>query len=679
MFHNVWHPKDCPQHALYQCSIWGRKWKGTESTVYKDVPQRIAREKLPSTRVVPAIERGGFWGGNGKELLKSPSHWGPSATIYTKSLQANTFGLAALVWVLCPSCQSKYWVALRVYEYGRCTKLGARKFCAYFHDGGIQGLKSVESESWVGPFMTKRPPSTRVVPVLERGSGLGPEWDRNKRSIPQRIARKRPSSRWVVLVLERGSGLGPEWDRNKRSIPQRIAQKIPPPRWVVLVLERGSGLGPEWDRNKRSIPQRIAQQRPPSRWVVLVLERGSGLGPEWDRNKRSIPQRMAQKRPPSRWVVLVLERGWGLGTNMERNKRSIPQRIAQKKKRPRDGLYWCSSGGAKIGRNRNGDRAEVGFGDKYRKEQKVQDIPQRLERKRPSSTCVVLGIARGGIPQRIERKGPLSTRVVVAIERGDIPQGRERKTRFSRRGAPVLERGWALRLKSEGTGSRTRDSGSPKKTASEKKRLAAAAYYAKNADAIRERRRVQMAEKRAAIKAKRRRSDKPRAKKSKTNPHSEQAGGHTVDTLSAAEREASETLASMRHSRPFQPEHREVDMAPVTTPTHARTLSPCYDYFGAAYRESGNLSSDEESDYEVGVRSISEVARHQDRESFAYHSSRELEFGGERSRRLRFETPEQSRSPSPAPGGPQQRMPSFYEKLDQHMRRDHNGADGGTL
>ncbi|KAJ7822658.1 hypothetical protein B0H14DRAFT_2598440 [Mycena olivaceomarginata] len=182
-------------------------------------------------------------------------------------------------------------------------------------------------------------------------------------------------------------------------------------------------------------------------------------------------------------------------------------------------------------------------------------------------------------------------------------------------------------------------------TATQKKRHAAAIHYRKNADIIREKRRIQMAEKRAAVKAKRRKSDKPRvkpAKKSSTPPtlteelgpsDSEQVTKETTvsttdtdgkqdtssNALAEAEREASETLASMWQTggsvvRPEReaPSHqspRQVFWSPEIRDLFADME------FGYEILPGDLKSYDEgasgEDEYEVGARTISEVAGHQ--------------------------------------------------------------------
>ncbi|KAJ7748911.1 hypothetical protein B0H16DRAFT_1461416 [Mycena metata] len=657
---------DRPQDALYWCSsedsVWGQNRIGTKSTAckrppsrrvvlvlergfglgpewdrnnkYGVIPQRIACKRPPSRRVVLVLERGfglgpewdrnnkygppskhvvlvlergGLWGRNGKKLLKSPI---PSS----KPLL-----VAALVW------------------------------------------RRISGWSIPERIAQEKPPSGRIVLVLERGFDLS-EWDGNKKygAIPQRMAQRRSSSGPAVLVLERGFDLGPEWDRNNKygAFPQRIAIKKLPSRRVVLVLERGFGLGPEGDRNKKygGIPQRIAPKRPPPRHVVLVLERGFDLGSEWDRNKKygAFPQRIAKKRPPSRRVVLVLERGFGLGPEGDRNKkyRAIPQRIAQQRPPSRRVVLMLERG--------------FGLGPKWDRNNKYGAIQQRIASKQPPSRRVVLVLERGsGFGQeceRTEKYASLGTKCVGSLEAvltSDTQEDGFRTKKARRSGLlckEVREKSWgdhevtemgAVQMLSEkGDGFR----------------------WLKNGGFI--------GSLRAEIKAKRRRSDKPRVKKSKIKDT--QGEDQRVDTLSAAEREASETLASMRHLRPVDSERQR--MTPEVIP-RAPTLSPLYDYEGdcqRGYRDPGTMeSSDEETDYPVGVRNGANTVEFPG----AYPKSRRIkmvnpspitqvvEFSGEPRQRLRFDTPELSRSPSPVLGGLGPRMPSVYEKLDEHMRR----------
>ncbi|KAJ7653953.1 hypothetical protein DFH06DRAFT_1133536 [Mycena polygramma] len=118
-------------------------------------------------------------------------------------------------------------------------------------------------------------------------------------------------------------------------------------------------------------------------------------------------------------------------------------------------------------------------------------------------------------------------------------------------------------------------------TAAEKKKQAAATYYQKNAERLREKRRVQMAQKRAEVKAKRRRSDKPRTKKARvaqapteqpargeasesddsTEEPQEELGStvNVVRALNEAEIEASETLATMWLTQPQEVQNSRHD------------------------------------------------------------------------------------------------------------------------
>ncbi|KAJ7351939.1 hypothetical protein DFH08DRAFT_805238 [Mycena albidolilacea] len=114
----------------------------------------------------------------------------------------------------------------------------------------------------------------------------------------------------------------------------------------------------------------------------------------------------------------------------------------------------------------------------------------------------------------------------------------------------------------------TTDGETSEMTASQRKRDAAAIHYRKNVEVIGEKRRIQMAEKRftdkrlyssATVKARRRKSDKPRNKSAKkiltrasTCAEDTSAGtAKDLNMLTDAEREASEMLASMRQVVPL--------------------------------------------------------------------------------------------------------------------------------
>ncbi|KAK7030156.1 hypothetical protein R3P38DRAFT_896010 [Favolaschia claudopus] len=122
--------------------------------------------------------------------------------------------------------------------------------------------------------------------------------------------------------------------------------------------------------------------------------------------------------------------------------------------------------------------------------------------------------------------------------------------------------------------------------AAEAKRIASANYYRQNADMIRAKRRIQMAEKRARIKANRRKSDKSRPKKNTSR---------TTDSncrcLAEAEKETTEVLASLSRSRP----RISIEEFAVQSDDGIRN----------------NYTDDEDSDEPeeaMGTRTISEVA-----------------------------------------------------------------------
>ncbi|KAJ7775252.1 hypothetical protein B0H14DRAFT_2631860 [Mycena olivaceomarginata] len=135
-------------------------------------------------------------------------------------------------------------------------------------------------------------------------------------------------------------------------------------------------------------------------------------------------------------------------------------------------------------------------------------------------------------------------------------------------------------------------------TKAEKKRIAAAGYYERNADRIREKRRIQMAEKRAEKKAKRRKADKSKPRKNlkranvETEPPVDDACSpsalqHVERDLQNTEREVSETLAGMRLTR------LKTGDSPLENWAH---MSP---------------QSDEDDEQRMRIRTISEVAGHQ--------------------------------------------------------------------
>ncbi|KAJ7302314.1 hypothetical protein DFH08DRAFT_989742 [Mycena albidolilacea] len=155
----------------------------------------------------------------------------------------------------------------------------------------------------------------------------------------------------------------------------------------------------------------------------------------------------------------------------------------------------------------------------------------------------------------------------------------------------------------------TTDGETSEMTASQKKRDAAAIHYRKNAEVIREKRRIQMAEKRitdkwlyssAAIKARRRKSDKPRNKSAKkiltrASTFSEDTSAGTaknLNMLTDAEREASETLTSMRQAG-----------AKVVIQELPAPEDPFDDIdYGAFGYDDHPFSSEEEPEHQLGAR-----------------------------------------------------------------------------
>ncbi|KAJ7096000.1 hypothetical protein C8R43DRAFT_964419 [Mycena crocata] len=227
----------------------------------------------------------------------------------------------------------------------------------------------------------------------------------------------------------------------------------------------------------------------------------------------------------------------------------------------------------------------------------------------------------------------------------------------------------------------------------ERSRRYSKVYYEKNAQVVRDKRRVQMAEKRWAAISTQSRTDKltawSRAKtrkgKKKKNKHkkipAEQKGEEVISKavleeedemapptrksgLTAAEREVSETLALMRSTR-YQGDGGNL------TPT--REEQP---YFGF----------DEDEEEEVGVRSISKVAADHDSpmsdgSPFPLSpiqtpaprlaaAQRPVHGLAQRSS-MRCATP--PGSPSPTPPSSPEPMHSFYHHLDRFKARRHPG------
>ncbi|KAK7033750.1 hypothetical protein R3P38DRAFT_2772607 [Favolaschia claudopus] len=226
--------------------------------------------------------------------------------------------------------------------------------------------------------------------------------------------------------------------------------------------------------------------------------------------------------------------------------------------------------------------------------------------------------------------------------------------------------------------------------AAELRRIASANYYQKNADTIREKRRIQMAEKRcerevmARIKANRRKSDKPKLLRTATS----RAVSAPPRIITFTERTG--RLASLSPSQ--QPMNR-VENKDVPN----RSVSPTQDRMRS--REEENERGEHKE--EIGMRTISEVAeespgsassddqdwqlspitqgQEQHEEQIASSSSHlyifiSLQFSplkrSCRRIRRRYWTPPIEDDPLP---GPQPRLPSFISYLEDHMCGQHDG------
>ncbi|KAJ6629016.1 hypothetical protein B0H10DRAFT_2208942 [Mycena sp. CBHHK59/15] len=248
------------------------------------------------------------------------------------------------------------------------------------------------------------------------------------------------------------------------------------------------------------------------------------------------------------------------------------------------------------------------------------------------------------------------------------------------------------RSRSKPTGAQNSDEYRPGGTvAAQKKRRSeiSALYYANNAAAIREKHRIQMAEKRAAIKARRRKSDRPA-------------------NLTGAELVASRALAQMlerrRAASPLPPsspppvpseeedeQSDDISPAPFTAREHAimcAKLDRGWKEQLAIMEEKGEPYVEEEEEEDApaawqerddgeeeplaSVRGVSEMSDHQ---RCAPPATGVPEMSGNQSRAklqrrsLRLPTPT-SRSSSPEVQG---KLPSFYEKLWAAV-----GSGGGT-
>ncbi|KAJ6467628.1 hypothetical protein C8R47DRAFT_1078532 [Mycena vitilis] len=233
-----------------------------------------------------------------------------------------------------------------------------------------------------------------------------------------------------------------------------------------------------------------------------------------------------------------------------------------------------------------------------------------------------------------------------------------------------------------------------KPTAAEKKKRAAAAYYQKNAERLREKRRVQMAQKRAEVKAKRRRSDKPRTKKTQVaQVHLEQSAGgeasqydgsteeageevdstvNIVHALNEAEIEASETLATMWLTSTQPQEIRNTRHNPPSPKWYMSRNIKLLLSLIELHRDVETMIDEDEPTEEEGSEGEPELGARASAPPVAYPNTPPplgwpfASTAVRRRRRLRCPTPTLSPTPSPEP---QWRMPSFVDYLDQHMQR----------
>ncbi|KAK6981485.1 hypothetical protein R3P38DRAFT_2807974 [Favolaschia claudopus] len=231
--------------------------------------------------------------------------------------------------------------------------------------------------------------------------------------------------------------------------------------------------------------------------------------------------------------------------------------------------------------------------------------------------------------------------------------------------------------------------------AAQAQRVASATYYQKNADVIREKRRIQMAEKRAQIKAKRRKSDKPRQppkknlKSAPLEPPFPQIPSPRI--LAEAESDASDALLTMARQPAQQP------VSPPASPDPRMRANEPFDeeYDLIARANERDIDSEDSDDAEAGHRTISEVADAmacqgrsievgEDENMFLMHGGlrtpereRSLSLSLTSTRlppqnRRRYSTPVREDSPA-IDWDSEPRMPSFLdymqEYLDRHRRR----------
>ncbi|KAK7013046.1 hypothetical protein R3P38DRAFT_3207670 [Favolaschia claudopus] len=192
---------------------------------------------------------------------------------------------------------------------------------------------------------------------------------------------------------------------------------------------------------------------------------------------------------------------------------------------------------------------------------------------------------------------------------------------------------------------RPRKSDEEKQATAEAKKLRRKQYYLDNAERLREKSRLQMAEKRAAVKVKRRVSERKR-------------------DLAAAERLARETLTQMKRHREAQYLTLPCTASCDTSSTWRaleeqrldREIAELFDSEQRGGRAVGASGDQNDGGHTAGARE---------------HSTR-ISSGPpplETVQRLRsvFSPPPDSNSPSPEPPG---RMPSFLTKLGQAVGRD---------
>ncbi|KAJ7914614.1 hypothetical protein B0H13DRAFT_1872866 [Mycena leptocephala] len=225
------------------------------------------------------------------------------------------------------------------------------------------------------------------------------------------------------------------------------------------------------------------------------------------------------------------------------------------------------------------------------------------------------------------------------------------------------------------------------KVSAEDKKKRQREWYAKNAVRIREKSRVQVAEKRAAIKAKRRKSDKPRTSQRKLT------SDELIASVALTQMREQQELPAVR--RGMVPQTDNTVDAPQPVASDFPIAAPLTSAEAAVDKEIEDLleqgaeappleseSSSEDEDLDIGVGGVSATSGGVAITVDKYASNlmrrrsvieglssilisgsqlriRAQELRAKRRRRLRLPTPT-SISPSPEPEG---RLPSFYEKL----------------